>query len=225
MRYRTVPRNPSRKADEAGNVTPFRAFFNAFMNVTKMLLQAENALAHCLKTKMTRLNNSGMNRTDRYLIDPVTFGGNKRIRTIGRGLILWCSRTWKILEQGVLVGPPCLMTHPAALIRVVGEVDAKHLLYVSFRPIGSRKREGLRGELSLTVGNSRSDKQMAILAGHCSQDVDLRWLVFSPDGTPTHVVFGRNLSGFSPEARLYCHGRGGALDSNVLSGGDTGVIK
>src|SRR5262245_11823714 len=57
---------------------------DAFMHVTKALLQPNHRLAVSGKTEMPGLDDAGMNRADRNLVQALTGGGQKGVRVAPR---------------------------------------------------------------------------------------------------------------------------------------------
>ena len=73
MGHGSIAGNPARQPYSLFPGKSFKAFFYTLVNIAQSLFQVEHFLAHRLETEMSRLDDSGMNRPHRYLIDALAF--------------------------------------------------------------------------------------------------------------------------------------------------------
>ena len=82
---RGVAGDPAR---QPGRLLPgqgFEPFLDPLVHVAELLLEVEDVLAHGLETEMARLDDAGMHRSDRDLVDPLSFGPDPAVLARERG--------------------------------------------------------------------------------------------------------------------------------------------
>src|SRR5689334_2699883 len=88
IRDRAIPGRAARELCRSREGKAGHELLNPFVHITEPLLQSHHALAIGSKTEMARLDDAGMHRPNRNLMQPLTFHGQKDVRRrFGRGLL------------------------------------------------------------------------------------------------------------------------------------------
>ncbi len=116
-----------------GGGPAFEQLLDAFVGEEQVHLQVDHRLAHHAEAEMARLDDAGMHRPDRDLVDAFALD---RQEGIGRAIAFEIIRGDRIFAQRVEAFGPEGMAHQADGVGVPGELDAEHIVDLALQPRG-----------------------------------------------------------------------------------------
>ena len=115
----------------------FQRFFNAPMREKQSRIEMDHILARLTEAEISRLNDPGMNRTDRHLEHPLAMDAGP---LVFRRLLLRFGALGEVLSQGMTTRRPMLMQHQRSQIGMPHRHKAKQIVDLPLVPSGSRQQ-------------------------------------------------------------------------------------
>ena len=111
------------------------ALLDPLVNVREPLFETQHLFTHDLESKVSRLDDAGVNRTDCDLVDAIAAHTDKRVILFTR---LPFGRWLEVAPQGKHVDRPCRLPYPRALIVGIA-LQAQQVEHGALHPVGGGK--------------------------------------------------------------------------------------
>ena len=216
-----VAGDPLGEFDAGGDGAALEQSLDPLVHEPQPGLHVEDRLSDDGEAEVTRLDDAGVNRTDRDLVDAGPLDGEEGV---GLGLLVEWRRGSAVVTHRIPAPRPVLMQHQAGGLMMPGELDAEEVLHLAFETPRRERHVGQAGQLRCIdrQPNVEFDPCVRPTGSHDVDDPDRFW----PDGCRIMVGGdeGDPVAGVQQFEELCTQICGGHVDDPVHSLGPGGSV-
>ncbi len=191
LAHRAIPGGPPGQLCRAVEVGAFHQLLDALVDIAQALLEPDDRLAAGGEAEMSGLDDAGMDRTDRDLVQAFALGGKEDIR---RGCAV--PRRRRAAERVGQVPPT--VVEPGAQVRRAFGLEPEQIADRALQPDRGRMHRADRGK----PPGRTVEAQHAEIAGRFVEQRHMHGRPVAPEAEQGHAPVAKRIGGEAPSCRV-----------------------